>query len=129
MTARLSIGWLASLALTQAGAAAWVLSRQPTIVVSSPSGAHSHLGVSGPRYAPPISTERWPYLLGVAFLTAHVLFILVTACAYVLRRKETPSTGGKIVMAGLMSLAAAAVTPVVASISLGDQPASTVVAE
>ncbi|TCO45245.1 hypothetical protein [Actinocrispum wychmicini] len=139
MTTRLSIGWLASLTLVQAAAATWVLSRQPTLVASSPQGGnvavHSHLADSSPRYAPPISAERWPYLVGVAFLAAHILFVLVTACAYgslnILRRREKPtaSTGVKLLVAGLMGLTAAAVTPVVAWISMGAQPTATVLAE
>jgi hypothetical protein len=131
----LSAGWLAWLSVAQATAVAWVLSQQRAIVFDGRASGHTHHGASGTHYAPPISLERAPYLTGIMFLTAHILFVLLIVSAHVLRKalirlgKPVPPLPVHLVFAGVASLAAAAATPAVAWISLGEQPLAQVMAE
>ncbi|ONI86898.1 hypothetical protein ALI144C_09565 [Actinosynnema sp. ALI-1.44] len=131
----LSVNWLASFSLVQAVAVAWVLSQQRTVVFDGRASGHTHHGAGGTHYAPPISLERAPYLAGITFLTAHILFVLLAASAYVLRKtlvrigKQVPSLPVHLAFAGLATVVTTVATPVVAWISLGEQPSATVVAE
>ncbi len=77
---------------------------------------------------PPFCAEPLPHFIGTAVLAAHVALVLVVVCVLVvrevLRRKGRPhdSLPVRFGFATLTSVAAVAMTPLVASVSLGALP-------